>query len=214
MTDPRITPIAVMHVQTDEDVEASLITGWQPNELKRVDGLWITYLQSAKTEMRMRGLDTATIPDTIGWSWYWKYRRANSPGARWICHSIQYQGFTQGILVVSLRQEASRLAIEFGKPSIEVVYLAAAPWNIGGFMRGIRREPFLDDIGLKLIRVAIEHSSYEGCEGRLRLYSVPKAERFYSATCGMIDMGVERHDGEMLRRFELSHEQAAWIMEQ
>ena len=158
--------------------------------------------------MDMRGVSLALLPDSRGWDWQSKLRQAQTVPAYhdWRFFGVAYHGYLQGALVLSTEPRTCQAEVHRGKLAVGVEFVAAAPWNLGSFMRSIRRQPYLDLIGRTLLRIAIAYSQAAGCDGRLYLYSVPKAESYYRDKCGMIDLGLEGYHGETLRRFEMTEE--------
>jgi hypothetical protein len=204
----RIDPIFLVDKETGRQVNGTLIFDPTYDEIEQLDSYWTPYVNLALKEIKMRGETYDAVPDYLIWKWSAKMSKARHSSWRFFC--IAYRDCIQGALVVSTKPTACKSSEHDGQLGLGIEFLATAPWNIGRFMRPIRRQPFLDLVGPTLMRVAISMSqATQGCEGRLYLYAVPKAETFYSGNCGMIDIGIETHDGEALRRFEMSSDRAA-----
>ena len=210
-----ITPILLTDAETKNDVEGTLHYDLSSDELRLIDEVWLPYLNAAIPEMQMRGLSFELLPDSQGWNWQSKLRRSRTQSAArdWRFFGLGYRGALQGAMVISATPQPCQAPEHIDRPALGVEFLAAAPWNFGRFMRALKRQPYLDEIGPTLIRVAIEASLAAGCAGRLFLHSVPKAEYFYRQICGMIDLDLEETSNETLRRFEMTQEQAGDFLE-
>ena len=208
----RTAPILLWHVATQTDVDAELLYDVSFDELREIDSLWITYLALGRYEMIMRDEPLDTLPDSKGWEWAAKLRLAIMERRAWRFFAIQYRSFLQGAIVISTKPAECMAQENMGMKALGVEYLSAAPWNLGRFMRTLRREPYLQEVGPNLMRVAISLSQATECDGRIYLHSVQKAARFYRDKCGMIDLGMVDVNGEVLGRFEMSSQQAAVYM--
>ena len=76
-------------------------------------------------------------------------------------------------------------------PLVYVDYIAAAPWNLGEFLKKMGYQPRYREVGRVLMTTAITLSRDLGYEGRIGLHSLPQTESFYENTCGMMPLGED-----------------------
>jgi hypothetical protein len=74
--------------------------------------------------------------------------------------------------------------------------------------------PRYKGIGAALMVWAVQRSVDHGRKGRVSLHSLedPHTLAFYRERIGMVEVGSELIDGELLKRFELSEERAATLL--
>lgn len=183
-----------------ELLAATLIYNVPKFDLEQLTKIWEPYMNHVWMEAHIRKLEI-DIPDHVDWDWAQKFDVADA-GSAFI--GIEYRDFMQGMLVLDTNGHVCKDADNQGQKGIYVSYLAAAPWNIGRFMRAIHRKPILRGIGPILMKQSILISQFLQYEGRLILHSVPRAEEFYRKSCCMKDLGPENYNSETLRRFEMT----------
>jgi hypothetical protein len=114
----------------------------------------------------------------------------------------------QGLMIVLTKERGCRIEEQSGKPLAYVDYIAVAPWNHQLQQRKIGEEAVYRQVGQALMMVAIQISRDCGYRGRIGLHSLPQTESFYSARCGMVEMGLDTFstlDGAYsLRYFEMT----------
>jgi len=187
--------------ETGAEVEGQLLYDLSAEEMRLIDGVWRPYLVLAERELEMRGGSPDVLPDSRGWEWLWKLQesRMDPAAADWRFFGLSYRSHLQGALVISTTPRPCRASAHRGRSAVGIEFVASAPWNLGGLMGALRRRKFLELIGRALLRVAISYSRAARCEGRLYLYSVPRAESYYRDVCGMIEMAQETHGADILR---------------
>ena len=97
---------------------------------------------------------------------------------------------------------SARLLAQFGKPIVYIVFLATAPQNRPEFDGSIKYR----GVGRVMVLAAIEFSRQSGYKGRIGLHSLPKAEAFYEAKCGLTRLGDDSSHQDLCY-FEMTEEQ-------
>lgn len=128
--------------------------------------------------------------ESAHWDWRNKVRHY-PPG--WHCFvAVEVDGETQGLMAVETALRPS--AFDPARWAVYVDFIEVAPWN--------RREPSDRDapavqtprfsgVGALLLGEAVRMSMGELANGRVGLHSLPSAEEFYSARCGMTRIGPD-----------------------
>ena len=118
-----------------------------------------------------------------GFSWRFKQRlvahHENYEG-----YALEYDNLTQGLMLIETQTRWSRFTP--GKRLVAVEALATAPWN----RTSIQRPRDLQGVGSALLTFARERSNALGYQGRVGLYSLPEAVRFYERQ-GMTRLELE-----------------------
>lgn len=182
--------------QTSRLVEASLFDVVTPDHLALWETQWVPVMQT-----HCAGRAVTDRPEDSHWDW-----RRKSQAVQGILgyHSFSLicQGELQGLMMVNDMMSA-RLATQFGKPMIYVEFLATAPWN----RAEISQSPRYRGVGKVFMLAAVEASREVGFKGRLGLHSLPNAEPFYEARCGMARLGQDSSH-QNLTYFEMTETQA------
>ena len=76
---------------------------------------------------------------------------------------------------------------------VYVDFLSTAPWN----RTSLKNPPDYKGVGSILLSFAKQRSREIGCEGRVGLHALPKAEKFYKRK-GMIYLGVDREKEDLV----------------
>ncbi|WP_414546257.1 GNAT family N-acetyltransferase [Nostoc sp. CCY0012] len=176
----RSSTVRLIRGQDSMTVEADLVDLTQ----KHADD----YTLQWKEQLRLFGQEDKF------WDWDFKLefiisRQANREG-----YAIEYEGETQGLMIIETQLHGSRLAE--GQRLVYVDGIASAPWN----REMIQRPPKYKGVGTALLIFARTRSLELGYEGRVGLHSLPGAEQFYDLQ-GMIDVG-EDEDYDDLIYFE------------
>jgi GNAT superfamily N-acetyltransferase len=106
--------------------------------------------------------------------WDWEFKR------RLFLKRENYEGYaiasadrTEGLMIIETQQHRSQITP--GQPLVYIEALATAPWN----RPAISRPPELRGVGTALLLFARQRSLQLGYGGRVGLYALPRAERFY-----------------------------------
>lgn len=113
----------------------------------------------------------------------------------------------QGLAKLDSATKFAALPPDQNKPLVYVDYLEAAPWNLKEFTD----RPRYGLVGTRLVEYAVRYSLVQGFHGRVGLFSLPQAERFYENRCRMTRVPQVRH-GPMYW-FELTRENATAFLE-
>jgi hypothetical protein len=174
------TTVKLIRGQDGVTVEADLVELRQ----KHADD----YTSQWKEKLRLYGQEDKF------WDWEFKLefvisRQPNREG-----YAIEYEGETQGLMIIETQMHGSRLAE--GERLVYIDGIATAPWN----RAHIQRPPKLKGVGTAFLAFARTRSVELDCGGRVGLHSLPGAEEFYDHQ-GMIDLG-EDEDYDDLVYFE------------
>jgi hypothetical protein len=130
------------------------------------------------------------------WDWHLKSGLLVNPTIR--CFAVECGTAIQGMLMLEEVGKIARHSAERGLPLVFVDYLEAAPWNV----RLAVQNPRFRNVGLHLLRAAVELSLELGYRGRVGLHSLPRAEGFYERGCGMFAIGQDpEYNGLMYYEF-------------
>lgn len=170
---------------TGDPVDAELRDAIEEANLVDWQTVWQPALIAVLRELHARGVKMANWPE----SWHWDWRR-KTEGVQGLLafrgFSVVAQGMTQGLAQVDLTRSA-REPSQAGKPLVYLDYLETAPWN----RADLGQAPRLRGVGTALLSAAVALSEQEGFKGRIGLHSLPQADDFYRAKCGMIDLGPD-----------------------
>jgi hypothetical protein len=119
---------------------------------------------------------------------HWDWRNKAESVAAGVCRlvAIQHDGQTQGLMAVSTGPRPGALAGP-GRSILYVDYVEVAPWNL----RLPAQSPRFTGVGKALLAEAVRLSVASGFMGRVGLHSLPQAEAFYAAGCGMTRTGPD-----------------------
>jgi hypothetical protein len=201
-----ISPVYLLDVGTNSAVEADLRDAIEDQQLADWEALWRPTLMDAIKRLHAAGVPRREWPQSRHWDWRDKLQAIE----RLLAHKafcIVCRGETQGLMVANLTKTA-RHPQERGKPLAYIEYLENAPWN----RPELFKPPRYRGVGSLLVRTAIELSVQEEFKGRIGLHSLPQADQFYGATCGMTDLGPDEAY-QNLRYFEMTPEQAKTFVE-
>jgi hypothetical protein len=189
--------------RTGQLVEATLIDGVSRDEVEQAECSWRSVLMESLTELQRSGLPESQWPEHRHWDWL-KKREAIEGLIAYRMFGIKCEGEMQGLMLVSTAGHPCRISEQKGKEQVYVDFVASAPWNSPGLVAS----PRFGLVGRVLISTAVQLSVEEGFRGRIGLHSLPQAETFYAANCGMTDIGKDMKK-EGLRYFEMTPAQAA-----
>jgi hypothetical protein len=194
---------ALLDIVADKLREAVVFEGIAERNLLHTEREW---RRSFKERLKR-----ARKKKKIGWhdeDYFWDWR-SKQPSEEAVLDlpsfALEIDGLTEGLLWLNLGIEYRSHSGGGMKKLVYVDFVAAAPWN--------RPQP--DDtpkkfygVGLALIDVAVAVSYAEGCDGRIGLHSLPRAEEFYEKKCQMQDFGPDAKHRNKLRYYEMSDAQA------
>lgn len=196
----QISNIVLLDGQSGAAVDAELLDSIEEGQLVHWEAEWMPFLYSRIREMHLQGVPKQQWPQSSHWNWRAKQMAAQGLLAK-TGFSVMCGGMTEGLMLVDTTRQSLH-SLSAGKPLVYVEYLEAAPWNRPNLQKPIRYR----GVGSALISAAIELSLQEGFRGRIALHSLPQADGFYRATCGMTDFGPDPtyHN---LRYFEMTKDQ-------
>ncbi len=177
------TSILLLKGSTRQPVDASLVEGVTLEEIRRTDALRTPFFRTAFADALATGVSTDALPEHAHWQWERKWRAALK-SSQFL--GVECEGAMQALMIVRT-DKTCRLPDQFGLPLVYVDYLASAPWNLPELVP----QPRFRRGGLALIAAALRLSEQIGYNGRVGLHSLPQAEEFYRAKCGMADLGVD-----------------------
>jgi hypothetical protein len=195
-------PVFLTDRRSGATVDAELIEGIGESQLRSVETEWKPVVNARLRELVAQGAPWSEWPENWHWDWRKKMEKirgllAFSPLAL-ICENQ-----VQGLMLLAMAGHSCRLPEQAKKDLVYIDYLETAPWN----RKAIVPQPRFGGVGTVMIRAAIEVSRQEDFRGRIGLHSLPAAEEFYGAVCGMTDLGRdESYQG--LRYFEMTAAQA------
>ena len=195
-------PVFLRDKRNGQTVPAVLVETIDESHLRCIETAWMPVLIRRVKELVDQGEPRQAWPQSWHWDWRAKMDRINGLLA-FRTFALLCQGEVQGLMQINTARNVCRLPVQAGKHLAYVDYVETAPWN----RRTIVAEPRFGGVGVVMIRVAIEISQDEGFHGRVGLHSLPQSESFYSAACGMTDLGIDGTK-ENLRYFEMTSEQA------
>ena len=198
------TPLYLLDGTTRQPVNAELVEQLTLEDVQRVDASWTPFLRQALRDALADGLAPDDLPEHSHWQWERKWRFA-AAGSQFL--GIECAGEMQAMMSVRT-DKACRLPEQSGLPLVYVDYLAAAPWNLPEVVG----QPRFRGSGLALLAAAIQFSRQSGYSGRIGLHSLPQAEEFYRAKCGMTDLGKDIFY-EDLRYLEMTEARSSAFLE-
>lgn len=162
---------------------------------------WVPPMMAALQEKLRQGVPPDKWPQDLKWDWQTKAAWARKLlGMK--TFSVLCAGELEGLMIINSTKEA-RLPEQRGKPIMYIEFLSTAPWN----RREIVQDPRYRGVGRALVLAAVQLSIIEEFKGRIGLHSLPQADEFYAAKCGMT--AVERDPKKQnLMYFEMTEEQA------
>ncbi|TAF49933.1 MAG: GNAT family N-acetyltransferase [Oscillatoriales cyanobacterium] len=107
------------------------------------------------------------------WDWVFKKRIYNIRTQQLENWAIEYEGITQGVIMLDLSGRRSRL--ERDARMVYIFCVATAPWN----RMEIQQPPKLQAVGRQLVQFARSKSLDLGFGGRVGLHALPEVEEFY-----------------------------------
>lgn len=182
-------------------VPATLLERIDTAYAQRTDDRWVTFLAVEGASAQANGI-TLSLPEHAHWRWARKVAIVGHL-LPYPTLAIEVAGDAQGLMLLQTDGQFGRLAEQFGKPLVYVVFLATAPWNLPAIVA----RPRFRGVGSMLMRAAVELSVDLGFKGRIGLHSLPQSEKFYESL-GMTTVGRDP-DKENLNYCEMTPEQAA-----
>ncbi|MDQ2948065.1 MAG: GNAT family N-acetyltransferase [Acidobacteriota bacterium] len=189
--------------RTGQMVEAMLIDGVSREDVERAESSWRPALDQNLAELKRSGVRKGPWPEHGHWDWR-KKREAIEGLIAYRMFGVECEGEMQGLMLVSTAGHPCRITEQKGKEQVYIDFVASAPWNSPGLVES----PRYGLVGRVLIATAVHVSLDEGFRGRIGLHSLPQAETFYAANCGMTDLGKDMKK-EGLRYFEMTSAQSA-----
>jgi hypothetical protein len=185
--------ITLKSTATGEYVEANII------QLTR----WLAYWKVDRPWWNYRGpfINNVQSPEDSHWKWGSFVRRLRkNPWAR--CAAAQTSDrLIQGAIIY---RRDGRSLLKADQGSVYIEYVAAAPCN----RRDYAANPRYLGVGQGLVVLAIIHSHQWGLDGRVTLYSLPRASDFYKEL-GFVKTGDR--DGRMIH-YELAPQVAMSLL--
>lgn len=154
---------------TGESVQAALVT-LDEQHIVDYEDIWATTLREY------------AAPDK-GFSWRFKQSLVEH-NERYEGYAVEYESLTQGLILLETQTRWSQFTP--GKRLVSVEALASAPWN----RTSIQRPRDFAGVGTALLTFARARSRALGYKGRVGLYSLPDAIRFYEQQ-GMTRLELE-----------------------
>lgn len=180
--------VLIAEGSTRKPVEAVLIDGVTQNEALAADAVWMPYLTNLMNEAVKQGLTPEELPEH--WHWQWTTKAALlPPDARHF--GIECGGQIQGMMIALTIGKHCVHPQQKNLPLVYVDYIAAAPWNLGKFLKKVGEQPRYREVGRVLMTTAITLSRDLGYDGRIGLHSLPQTNSFYENTCGMLPLGED-----------------------
>ena len=167
---------------------------------------WAPAMRQAIDRLEDTGVPREDWPQDAHWNWE---RKVSGP--RLLARegfSVVCDGVTQGMMIVDTSTRRCRIDAQKNLHLVYLEFLQVAPWN----RRRLSGQARYGGIGSILVRAAIAFSESLEFAGRIGLHSLPQAESFYTATCGMADLGLD-DAFKNLRYFEMTPEQARAFVE-
>lgn len=196
--------VMLLDTATGEPREAELLSSISEKQLTDVEGEWKPALYDRFREFKRSGKPVAEWPgmQNAHWNWRQKVEQLQSllshDGYCVIC-----QDSTEGLMLIDTTSYRCRLPENDRRNLVYIDYVENAPWN----RPELEQVPRYRGIGSILVGAAIERSVAEEFKGRIGLHALPQAEAFYSATCGMTDLGLDTAK-QGLRYYEMTAAQA------
>lgn len=170
------------------------------SQLIEAEGQWSPSRMAAKQRLLDAGKSEQEIAHHLlqhaHWDWALKSRCLEGDPLALRCYGIELDGEWQGLAIIDLSMHVAQLEPDKGRPLVYVEFLESAPWNL----KDMVETPRFGLIGVRLVEAAVRISVAEGFKGRLGLYSLSKAERFYRK-CGMVCVKGMEHRGMNLFEF-------------
>jgi hypothetical protein len=186
-------------------VKADFLECVSHQQLVDTENQWGPARDAAKMRMREKGVGEDEIRRRFQhshWDWDDKKRRFTSLSLSTKCFGIRCDGQMQGLVMLDLVRHHAKLERDEDKPLVYVDFLESAPWNL----RELNDNPRYGLIGVRLIEAAVRQSLEEGFHGRVGLYALKQAEKFYGTVCGMECVHGEEFYG--MKWFEFTREGA------
>lgn len=183
-------------LEINQLVDASLIDAITDEHLLMWKDTWVPAMAA-----HSKGKAPAEKPEDHHWDWKWKAERWR-PLLKYHSFAIVCEKGLQGLMLANDLKSA-RLPEQFGKPIIYVELLASAPWN----RSKIQKPKRFHGVGTVMMAAAVQLSLDLGFRGRIGLHSLPGAESFYQADCGMTVLGKDAAYRDMIY-FEMTEKQA------
>jgi hypothetical protein len=187
-----------------KDVDAWLIEGIGVDEIIEADREWRRIKKQHQDLCKQNGLP---CPEHSHWNWENKADNSALSDMVQTRFAIVYQDEIQGLMLVERMTQYAKLLPDKGKPIVYIKFLEAAPWNLALYTDS--RKFF--GVGRVFLRIAVDFSVGEGCDGRVGLHALPQAEAFYR-TIGMTELDYDPTH-ENLRHFEFTCKQAQEYLE-
>lgn len=188
--------IFLKDLTTGESVQADFIEDVNSELIAATEELWGPKSARLRAEALARGIPEEDLPlDHEHWDWRKKIKLAK-PGSRFL--GVSWEKQVQGLMKITPGGPC-RLQEQSGQALVYIDYIEIAPWNLPV----LAEFPRFRRIGSYFIEAAIEISHENGCDGRIGLHSLKKAEGFYES-CGMRNCGMEKL-GYSLKGLEYSY---------
>jgi hypothetical protein len=167
----------------------------------RADSTWQAFLGATKATAAAGG---AVVVEAEHEHWQWERKvKATVHLLPYPTFGLECDGDVQGLMLLATDGQFCRLPESRGSPLVQVLFVAAAPWNV----RPIVSQPRFCGVGTLLLRVAIETSVDVGFKGRIGLHSLQQAEPWYERI-GMTGLGPDSKKSG-LKYYEMTAPQAA-----
>ena len=199
--DPEVRPTRLADGRVDPPVfvPATIIRQFQPTRLAEVEAFWTP----ARAELAAVIENGGEYLENSHWNWVGKVPRVEA-GELYLV-GVECEGVVQGLMAIPLQPRLATLTP--GEGLVYIDYIEAAPWN----QRAPGHPPRFLGVGKALIGQAVLISRELGLRGRVGLHSLPQAELFYQAKCGMTRLGIDPHYHDLVY-FEYTEEGAnAWL---
>jgi len=201
--------IQILERETGELVQATFHEEVNGSQLAEAEAQWKPFRVAAKKRLLDAGkteLEARYQLQHAHWDWALKSEILEGDPLALRCYGIEMNGEWQGLAIVELSMHVAQVEPDKGKPLVYVEFLESAPWNL----KDMVDEPRYGLIGARLMEAAIRLSLSEDFKGRVGLYALPQAERFYRK-CGMVCVEGMTHCGMDL--FELTQDAAVAFLE-
>ena len=194
-----ISSTIVLDRKTNEYVDAELIDGVSWDKIVRTQLTWSSAMASLITNLKHAKFPIDRFPEHAHWDWQLKYLLGEFEGLR--LFGIRCETHMQGLMMVK-HAAPSKLRLDSEVRLVYVDYLASAPWNLRFDQVQIGR---FGQVGRVLLAAAVQLSRKSGFNGRIGLFALPQAVRWYQMQ-GMAEVPEEADHG--LRYFETTPEVA------
>lgn len=204
MTERPSCQIKLVDGKTNKLVDAMLFEGLSQKNIDDHSNVWIPKLKAANSAAKERG---EKIPIAEDAHWCWSKKIDYTAGQIAFRHyAIEYQGETQGLMMVKLVGYQSRY--DPPKDVLYIDFISVAPDN----REVIKKPPKLRTIGQVLFTYSVQVSFEEGMNGRVGLHSLPGAAKWYRDKLNLVSFGPDPHYSN-LEYFELKAEDAIKMLQ-